>query len=127
MSARNDVMFGGVGAADRIAHRGPEGYSQTPLWVVLRCRKEVWLYDYLRAAYGGYDEVFPSIKTIAKDCEVSRRTVERTLSLLIEAGAMSRSPQYRENGGRTANLYLTEWFPPEHPSRAGASAVPPNE
>jgi DNA-binding transcriptional ArsR family regulator len=96
-----------------ITHEGPQHYSMTPLWVVIRCRKEVWLYDFLRARYGGMDAIFPGIKTVAEELGISRRTVEHALSRLKEAGAVEVINRFRDDGSQTSNEYRTYFRPPE--------------
>ncbi|WP_405763809.1 helix-turn-helix domain-containing protein (plasmid) [Streptomyces sp. NBC_01420] len=85
----------------------------TPLWVIVRCRKEVWLYDFLRARYGGLNTAFPGIRKVADEMGVSRRTVEVTLARLKAAGAVEVVNRYREDGGQTSNEYRTYFTPPE--------------
>lgn len=48
---------------------------------------------------------FPAIKTIATDCNMSKRTVQRALNDLLEAGMIKKESRYRENGGQSSNLY----------------------
>jgi predicted transcriptional regulator len=48
---------------------------------------------------------FPAIKTIASDCNISKRTVQRALNDLLEAGMIKKESRYRENGGQSSNLY----------------------
>ncbi|MDK2933174.1 MAG: hypothetical protein PWP27_984 [Clostridiales bacterium] len=48
---------------------------------------------------------FPAIKTIASDCNMSKRTVQRALKDLLEAGMIIKESRYRENGGQSSNLY----------------------
>lgn len=99
-----------------LRHEGPGGYSMTPLWVILAARKDVWLYDYLRARYGGLDEVFPGINTLAKALKVSRSTIERALAALIKVGAIEVVPrQDPRTGARITNVYVTKFHPPTTP------------
>lgn len=49
---------------------------------------------------------FPSIKTIAKDTKTSAATVKRALNDLEKAGFIQRNARWRENGGRSSNLYF---------------------
>ncbi|MFR9675840.1 GntR family transcriptional regulator [Streptomyces sp. TR02-1] len=100
-----------------IRHEVPQGYSMTPLWVIVRCRKEVWLYDFLRARYGGMEATFPGIKTVAEEMGVSRRTVENALSRLKDAGAVAVINRTRDDGSRTTNEYRTYFYPPEQRER----------
>ncbi|MFG2533536.1 GntR family transcriptional regulator [Streptomyces sp. NPDC048516] len=71
------------------------------------------MYDYLRARYGGLDQTFPGLETIAKALKISRSTVERALEGLKKEGAIEVRPRWKENGARTTNEYVTMWRPPE--------------
>ena len=48
---------------------------------------------------------FPAIKTIAKDCNMSARTVQRALNDLLEAGLIEKNSRFRDNGGQSSNLF----------------------
>jgi len=48
---------------------------------------------------------FPSIKTIAKECNISSRTVQRALNDLEEAGFLIRESRFHTQGGQRSNLY----------------------
>jgi len=48
---------------------------------------------------------FPGVKTIAKDCNMSARTVQRAINDLIDAGYVKKDYRFRENGGQSSNLY----------------------
>lgn len=48
---------------------------------------------------------FPSIKTIAKECNISIRTVQRALNDLEKAGFITRESRFHEQGGQRSNLY----------------------
>ncbi|UZQ48876.1 helix-turn-helix domain-containing protein [Clostridium kluyveri] len=48
---------------------------------------------------------FPSTKTIASDCSISARTVQRTMTILLEEGFIKKDSRFREKGGQTSNLY----------------------
>lgn len=95
-----------------LVHEGPRGFSMTPGWVVKRAFKDVWLYDWLRARYGGLDAIFPGIDTIAEEFGVSRSTVERTIRRLVATKCMEVRPRYREDGSQTTNLYVTKFDEP---------------
>ncbi|MET8566157.1 GntR family transcriptional regulator [Streptomyces flaveolus] len=97
---------------DTLSHEGPDGYSMTPRWVVKRAFKDVWLYDWLRARYGGLDEIFPGIETIAAEFGVSRSTVERTLRRLVAARCIVIEPRYSDNGAQQTNRYITKFYEP---------------
>ncbi|KGM93984.1 transcriptional regulator [Clostridium novyi A str. 4552] len=48
---------------------------------------------------------FPSVRTIASDCGVSERTIQRTMKVLIKEGFLIKEERYRDNGGQSSNLY----------------------
>ena len=50
-------------------------------------------------------ECFPSHRTLADECEMSPRSVQRKIELLSKAGLVSVEPRSRENGSSTSNLY----------------------
>lgn len=54
---------------------------------------------------------FPSVKTIASDCGVSERTVQRTMKVLLEEGFVVKENRYRDNGGQSSNLYKLQIEP----------------
>ncbi|MFI7278432.1 hypothetical protein [Streptomyces sp. NPDC049879] len=95
-----------------LVHEGPRGFSMTPAWVVKRAFKDVWLYDWLRARYGGLDGIWPGIETIAEEFDVSRSTVERTIRRLVAAKCMEIRPRFRPDGSQTTNQYVTKFDEP---------------
>lgn len=48
---------------------------------------------------------FPGVKTIARECNISPRTVNRALNDLEEAGFIIRENRYHDQGGQRSNLY----------------------
>ena len=60
---------------------------------------------YLHDRANGEGESWYAIGTIARDLTLSRSTVKRALNDLVRLGRVERLPRYRENGGRTSNLY----------------------
>ena len=48
---------------------------------------------------------FPGIKTIADECNICTRTVQRALNDLIEAGFLKKESRFHEKGGQRSNLY----------------------
>ncbi|TYQ17863.1 UNVERIFIED_CONTAM: Transcriptional regulators [Acetivibrio alkalicellulosi] len=68
--------------------------------------KQIMFYLINRANIEG--TCFPSIKTIARDCGVSDRTVQRTIKILVESGFIKKNSRYREKGGQTSNLYTID-------------------
>jgi DNA-binding transcriptional ArsR family regulator len=87
-------------------------FGQTPEWVLVRHTKESWLYTYMDCRYGGMDEIFPGLGTIAKDLGMSYDTVERALRRLRDGGAIEVYDRYRDDGGRTTNEYVLIWDDP---------------
>lgn len=48
---------------------------------------------------------WPGIRTIMRELNLSRRTVQRALKELEQSGLIKRTPRYRENGGRSSDFY----------------------
>ena len=65
--------------------------------------KTVLLYLQDRANRKG--ESWYAIGNIARDLSLSRSTVKRALADLVRLGRVEILPRYRENGGRSSNLY----------------------
>lgn len=65
--------------------------------------KAVCLYLHDRA--NGEGESWYAIGAIATDLNLSRSTVKRALNDLVRLGRVEKQPRFRENGGRTSNLY----------------------
>ena len=65
--------------------------------------KMVCLYLHDRANKDG--ESWYAIGSIARDLHLSRSTVKRAIQDLLRLGWIEKRPRYRENGGRTSNLY----------------------
>jgi DNA-binding transcriptional regulator YhcF (GntR family) len=57
---------------------------------------------------------FPGIKTIAKECNISTRTVQRALNDLEEAGFLLRESRFHVKGGQRSNLYYLQVLEDEH-------------
>ena len=51
---------------------------------------------------------FPGVKTIAKECHMSTRTVQRALNDLEEAGFIKRESRFHEMGGQRSNMYYLQ-------------------
>lgn len=60
---------------------------------------------YLINRAGQENTCFPSVKTIAKECNISTRTVQRALNDLEKAGFITRESRFHEQGGQRSNLY----------------------
>lgn len=67
--------------------------------------RNVVLYQYLRDRAGKKGYCWPSVKTIAEDVGMSKSTVKRGVADLAKQGFIQVENRYRENGGKTSNLY----------------------
>ena len=63
------------------------------------------VYMYLKDRSNKDGACWPSIRTIAGELNHSRATVCRALDDLRRAGLLEKTDRWRENGGRTSNLY----------------------
>jgi predicted transcriptional regulator len=54
---------------------------------------------------GGEGKASPSYATIARKCNIERRTVSKALKELQAAKFIKIENQYHENGGKATNLY----------------------
>ncbi len=64
------------------------------------------VYMYLRSRCDKEGKCFPSVKTIAKDLDISESTVKRALRELESHGYIKKIARYRANKGNTSNLYF---------------------
>ena len=60
---------------------------------------------YLKDRCNQNNQCYPAIGTIAKELRLSRRTVERAIADLEQAGLLMKEQRWRENGGRSSLLY----------------------
>lgn len=63
------------------------------------------VYMYLKDHSDKNGQCYPAIGTIARDLQLSRRTVERAITDLIHAGFLKKEQWWRKNGGRSSLLY----------------------
>ncbi len=63
------------------------------------------VYMYLKDRSNAGDTCWPSVRRIAEDLKLSRRTVQRALSDLERHGFLERTHRRRPNGSLTSNLY----------------------
>jgi hypothetical protein len=76
-----------------------------------------WLADHHNEGTG---LCFPSLKTLADECEMNKSTLIRHLDALEEAGLIERDKRNRENGSRASNSYMLTLTPVaecNHPCR----------
>ena len=67
--------------------------------------RAISVYMYLKERSDKGGECYPSIKTIAKELNLSRNMVKRAINDLMQAGFLQTEKRMRENGGRSSNLY----------------------
>ena len=61
------------------------------------------------------DESWPSRSTLARDCGMNVKTVDRALDVLVEIHALTIEPRISAKGDRTSNLYRLIWEPSSSP------------
>jgi DNA-binding MarR family transcriptional regulator len=67
--------------------------------------RAVAVYMYLRDRSDRDGRCYPAIGTIAKELKLSRSTVKRAIADLEKSGRLSKEQRWRENGGKSSNLY----------------------
>ncbi|MEA4875666.1 helix-turn-helix domain-containing protein [Anaerorhabdus sp.] len=65
----------------------------------------VLIYLYLDRHGARKKQCFHSIRTIAKNCNLSVRTVSRMMNELESQGYIFRIHRYRHNGAKSSNVY----------------------
>lgn len=63
------------------------------------------VYMYLKDRSNADDTCWPSVRRIAEDLKLSRRTVQRALADLECHGFLERTHRRRTNGSLTSNFY----------------------
>ena len=63
------------------------------------------VYMYLKDRSNKEGQCYPAISTVAKELQLSRRTVERAIDDLVRAGLVTKEQRWRENGGRSSLLF----------------------
>ena len=64
------------------------------------------VYMYLKSRCDKEGKCFPSVRTIAKDLDLSVSTVKRALRELESHGYIKKVARIRENRGNTSNMYF---------------------
>lgn len=67
--------------------------------------RAVTVYCYLCDRANKQRECFPSVRTIAEDLHLSKRTVFRALNDLENAQLITRTERRRVHGGKSSTLY----------------------
>lgn len=70
--------------------------------------RAVAVYMYLRDHTDKGGKCYPAIGTIARELKLSRSTVKRALADLEKDGHLRREQRWRENGGKSSNLYYLD-------------------
>lgn len=70
--------------------------------------RAVSVYMYLRDRCDKDGKCYPAIGTIARELKLSRSTVKRAISDLETSGYLRKEQRWRENGGKSSNLYYVE-------------------
>lgn len=65
--------------------------------------RAVYMYLHDRADKDG--KCYPAIGTIARELKLSRSTVKRAITDLEQSGRLRKEQRWRENGGKSSNLY----------------------
>ena len=60
---------------------------------------------YLKSMSASKGECWPGIKTIAADLGLSKSTVKRAITDLVQHGYVEKEHRHRDNGSFTSNLY----------------------
>lgn len=68
--------------------------------------RTVYMYLVDRADKDG--KCYPAIGTIARELKLSRSTVKRAITDLENSGHLRKEQRWRENGGKSSNLYFVE-------------------
>ncbi|MGX8699896.1 MULTISPECIES: helix-turn-helix domain-containing protein [Eubacteriales] len=67
--------------------------------------RAVAVYMYLRDRADKDGKCYPAIGTIARELKLSKSTVKRAIADLEKSDHLCKEPRWRENGGKSSNLY----------------------
>lgn len=70
--------------------------------------RAVAVYMYLRDRADKNGKCYPAIGTISKELKLSRSTIKRAIADLEKSGRLKREKRWRENGGRSSNMYYIQ-------------------
>lgn len=70
--------------------------------------RAVAVFMYLRDRCDKDGKCFPAIGTIARELKLSRSTVKRAIADLEQSGRLRKEQRWRENGGKSSNLYYMD-------------------
>lgn len=67
--------------------------------------RAITVYMYLKERSDRNSQCFPAMNTIAEELNLSKRTVQRAVVDLINAGYLKTEQRWRPKGGRSSLLY----------------------
>jgi predicted transcriptional regulator len=67
--------------------------------------RAVSVYMYLKDRSDSEGKCYPAIGTIAENLKLSRSTVKRAISDLVQSGHIRKEQRWRESGGRSSLMY----------------------
>jgi len=67
--------------------------------------RAVAVYMYLKDRAGRDGKCYPAIGTIARELKLSRSTIKRAIADLEKSGFLRKEQRWRENGGKSSNMY----------------------
>ena len=67
--------------------------------------RAVTVYMYLTDRADKDGKCYPAIGTIAREIKLSRSTVKRAIADLVTSGHLRKEQRWRENGGKSSNMY----------------------
>ena len=70
--------------------------------------RAVAVYMYLKDRSDKDGKCYPAIGTIARELKLSRSTVKRALADLEKSGRIRKEQRWRENGGKSSNMFYLE-------------------
>lgn len=70
--------------------------------------RAIAVYRYLKDRASKDGTCYPAIGTIAKDLNLSRRTVQRAIADLEQTGHLTKEQRWRENGGKSSLLFTVK-------------------
>jgi len=70
--------------------------------------RAVTVYMYLRDRADEDGKCYPAIGTIARELKLSRSTVKRAVADLEKTGYLRKENRWRENGGKSSNMYYVK-------------------
>lgn len=70
--------------------------------------RAVTVYMYLLDRCDRDGKCYPAIGTIARELKLSRSTVKRAITDLEKSGCLRKEQRWRENSGKSSNMYYVE-------------------